>query len=385
MRFEPDADRPRSANLPRPKLARPIAVRTLPAIGRAAKIVGINLLLLLVLLVPLELYFGYWLAGPGAVTLFDATPGRVEVRSSPLYPPGTTITNSRNQYGFRGGPADPARIDMLVLGGSTTAERYIDDKDIWSVQLETLLHQGDCPIGVANAGLDGYSTVGHIASFNGWFDAVSGLKPRFILAYIGINDAAVSPRSAWYEDSTRYKSRWRQFEHYVAARSALRRLYGTWRGWWQARQAGLLHDEVPITLTTVWQPASLPAGFETAVAEKVQAYRLRLARLTQLIHEFGAQPIYVTQKRLDGRLVDGAWQEIPGSESARSAATLAAINRATLEFCRERGEVCVDLAEEIDFAPSEFADGVHTRPSGSAHIGRFLAGALQPVVCAAPG
>src|SRR6266851_10296992 len=129
MRFEPAPDRPGPVDLPRPKLARRLATRAL----RAAKIAGINLLLLLVLLVPLELYFGYWLAGPGAVTLFDATPGRVEVRSSPLYPPGTTITNSRNQYGFRGGPADPARIDMLVLGGSTTAERYIDDKDIWSV------------------------------------------------------------------------------------------------------------------------------------------------------------------------------------------------------------------------------------------------------------
>src|SRR5947209_2779458 len=111
--------------------ARP-ASRALSLLGRAAKIVGINLLLIVLLLIPVELWFGRWLEGPGAVSMLDANPGRVEVRSSPLYPPGNRITNSRNQYGFRGGPADPSRIDVLAIGGSTTAERYIDDKDLRS-------------------------------------------------------------------------------------------------------------------------------------------------------------------------------------------------------------------------------------------------------------
>ena len=108
------------------------ARRSWALLRSAARIVGINLLLIVLLLIPVELWFGYWLDGPGAVSMLDANPGRVEVRSSPLYPPGTMITNSRNRYGFRGGPADPARIEVLALGGSTTAERYIDDKDMWT-------------------------------------------------------------------------------------------------------------------------------------------------------------------------------------------------------------------------------------------------------------
>src|SRR5436190_5668556 len=271
------------------------ASRAVQLLGRAAKIAGVNLLLIVLLLIPLELWFGHWLDGPGAVSMLDANPGRVEHRSSPLYPPGNRITNSRTRYGFRGGPADPARIDVLALGGSTTAERYIDDKDIWTAQLEARLHETNCPIALANAGVDGYSTVGHIASFNGWFDRVPGLKPRFMLAYIGINDAAVNPKAAWYEDSVRYKSRWRQIEHYVAARSALHRLRVTLRGWWQARQNQLVHDEVPIAPSTVWEPTSLPPDFEAAVRPKVEAYRQRLGRLTKLIRDFGAQPIYIAQ------------------------------------------------------------------------------------------
>ena len=375
-RAEPTGEAPRGLRPTR---------RALGFLRRAAKIAGVNLLLLVVLLIPLELWFGRWFAGPGAVSMFDATPGRVEVRSSPLYPAGNTITNSRDRYGFRGGSADPARIDVLVLGGSTTAERYIDDRDIWTALLEGLLRQSDCPITIANAGVDGYSTVGHIASFAGWFDRVPGLKPRFMLVYLGINDAAVNPRAAWYEDSVRYKSRWRQFEHYVAARSALRRLYVSLRGYWQARRNQLVHDEVPITPGSAWEAASLPPDFERTINEKAQAYRARLRRLTELIRGFGARPIYITQKRMDGRLVKGEWQQIDGSDGALNTATVMAINQVTLAFCRETGEVCIDLAEKIEFAPSEFADALHTNPAGSAHIGRLLARELRPLLCGSAG
>ena len=356
----------------------------LSVLRRVAGIAGINLLLIILLLIPLELWFGHWLDGAGAVSMLDANPGRVEVRSSPLYPRGTRITSSRNQYGFRGGSADPARIDVLALGGSTTAERYIDDKDTWTAQLEARLRQSDCPITIANAGVDGHSTVGHIASFDGWFDRVPGLQPRFILVYVGINDAATNPKAAWYEDSVRYKTHWRQIEHYVAVRSALHRLYVVLRGWWQARKNQLIHDEVPITPRTLWEPASLPPEFEAMVAPKVEAYRQRLSRLTKLIHDFGAQPIYITQTRMDGRIVGGRWRQIVGSDGACNTATVDAMNQTTLGFCRDTGEICVGLAEKIDFAASEFGDALHTNSAGSAHIGRFLAQELGPVLCGKP-
>ena len=89
------------------------ASRPLSLLRRAVKIVSINLLLIVLLLIPLELWFGHWLDGPGAVSMLDANPGRVEHRSSPLYPPGNRITNSRTRYGFRGGPADPSHRHAL--------------------------------------------------------------------------------------------------------------------------------------------------------------------------------------------------------------------------------------------------------------------------------
>jgi hypothetical protein len=203
-----------------------------------------------------------------------------------------------------------------------------------------------------------------------------------MLVYVGINDAAVNPQAAWYEDSVRYKSRWRQIEHYIASRSAVHRLQIALRGWWQARENQLIHDELPITAGTQWEPASLPPDFAATMAPKVEPYRQRLGRLTQLIHGLGARPVYITQRRMDGRHVDGHWQQIVGSDGARHAAAVDAINQATLGFCHDAGETCVDLADGINFSSSDFADAIHTNPAGSAHIGRFLARDLAPVLCA---
>jgi hypothetical protein len=202
-----------------------------------------------------------------------------------------------------------------------------------------------------------------------------------MLVYLGINDAAVNPKAGWYEDSVRYKSRWRQIEHYVASRSALHQLQVTLRGWWQARKNQLIHDEVRITMSTSWEPASLPSDLDAELAPKTAAYRERLSRLTKLIRDFGARPIYITQKRMDGRRVRGEWQQIAGSNGARNTAAVDAINRSTLAFCRDTGEICIDLADKIDFTASEFADAIHTNPAGSAHIARFLAEPLLPVFC----
>src|SRR5258706_6636172 len=127
MPSEPLPDRASPTRTPLTNDTRAVgpASRALSLLRRAAKIIGINLLLIVLLLIPVELWFGYWLDGPGAISILDANPGRIEVRSSPLYPPGTTITNSRNRYGVRRQPAHPAPNDALRLGRHTTAENYI--------------------------------------------------------------------------------------------------------------------------------------------------------------------------------------------------------------------------------------------------------------------
>jgi lysophospholipase L1-like esterase len=351
------------------------------AIRRALKVIGVNVLICLALLVPIELIFGDWLTEDTDLSMLNVRPNTIDVEPSPVYPAGRMITYSRDKYGFRGGAGDASRIDVLAVGGSTTNERYVDDSDTWAVRLQRLLGERNCPLTIANAGVDGYSTIGHIASFDQWFDRVPGLKPRIVLVYAGINDALLNPSAMPADDRRKYGSWWREAEHYVAAHSAVRRLYVTLRGWWRAREGHVLHGEVPVTKDTAWEPASLPADFAAQAARRTAPYRDRLQRLNQLIHGFRATPVYITQVRVDGRETDGRWQQVAGSRGAFDTAMLLAIDRATLDFCRDTAETCIDLAGRIHFEPADHYDAVHTTPSGSTRTAAFLAPELSPILC----
>jgi lysophospholipase L1-like esterase len=351
-------------------------------VRRVIKIVSINLLVLIALLVPIELIFGDWLPGDSAISTLNVRPNTVDVRESPLYPPGNTITFSRDKYGFRAGRVAASEIDVLVIGGSTTAERMVDDADLWTVRLQRLLADQDCRLNIANAGIDGYSTSGHIASFEQWFNRIPGLKPRYMLVYIGINDSVLPEGVENPADPQKFKAGWRRIGHYIAAHSALRRAYVTLRAWWAARRMGLLHGEAPVTPESEWETVELP-GFANIATPRQAAYRGRLARLNTLIRGFGAVPIYVTQMRADGRATSGKehWLQVRGSLGAISTAFLLAINQTTLDFCRDSGEICIDLADKLHFMPGDFYDGVHNTLAGSKRIADFLAGELAPILC----
>jgi hypothetical protein len=356
-------------------------MRGLPFFLRISRIVVTNFMVFLVLLVPVELIFGGWVTSEGDISKLNVRPNTLDVQSSPLYPPGRKITYSRNEYGFRGNHRPAGSIGVLAIGGSTTNERFVDDADTWTARLEKLLRENNCPIVISNAGIDGYSTAGNIASFNGWFNRIPGLRPRFILVYTGLNDAALAPSAELAAVDQKFDTAWRRIEHYVAGNSAIRRLYVGLRGWWNARAANLLHGELPVASQAVWEPAILPLAFETEIAPKANAYHARLERLTKLIRDFGSQPIYITQRRMDGRVVDGRWQQIAGSNGAKDAATLAVINRTTLSFCLQSDQICIDLGSTLSFEPGDFYDAVHTTPAGSARIADFLARVLTPILC----
>jgi lysophospholipase L1-like esterase len=355
-------------------------------VRRAIKIISINLLISIVLLVPIELIFGDWLSDDTAISMLNVRPNTVDVRESPLYPPGNTITFSRDKYGFRAGRIVASKIDVLVIGGSTTAERMVDDADLWTVRLQRLLAEQGCQLNIANAGIDGYSTSGHIASFEQWFNRIPGLKPRYMLVYVGINDSVLPEGIENPADPQTFKRGWRRIGHYIAAHSALRRAYVTLRAWWAARQMGLLHGEAPVTPENEWEPVELP-GFGTLAAPRQAAYRGRLERLDGLIRGFGAVPVYITQMRVDGRETNGNgnghWLQVRGGAhlGALSTAFLLAINETTLQFCRDSGEICIDLANKLHFMPGDFYDGVHNTLAGSRRIADFLAGELAPILC----
>ena len=168
---------------------------------RIRRIIRINLILIISLFILAELIFGNWIFGPD-YNLLNVP--RNETRNfdvSEFIEEGKVITYTRDQHGLRGKyGGDPANIDILVIGGSTTNERFLDDRESWVAQLQERFHRVGRKLIIVNAGVDGQSTRGHIAALDLWFPNVPALKPRHIIGYLGINDVVVGKNREQYDD-----------------------------------------------------------------------------------------------------------------------------------------------------------------------------------------
>jgi hypothetical protein len=342
----------------------------------------VNLAVLAALLVVVELILGTWFFGPNLGALNVHTNVQLRIADSPYYPRGTIAHYRRDRFGLRGDyGGDPARIQLLAVGGSTTNEQFVGEDDTWVSILARGLAAAGKPLVAANAGVDGHSTAGHIRSFDLWFARIPGLKPRTMVFFIGINERGVAPDAVVGADALAHDSGYRRLRTYVENNSVLVRGARIIRGWFAARRIGVHHGTGKgETKDSRWVPAKVPPDLAARLRPNLDGYARRLRLLHAKTLAFGATPIYVTQINGDGRLADGVVQEIEASGGGTTFAELTLYNAELLKFCAEAKAHCIDLAGEIRFGPGDFYDSVHTTPQGSRKIGLYLAEKLAPIV-----
>jgi hypothetical protein len=359
-----------------------------------------NIGLLLVALLAAELTFGSWLKAPGLWNLGIFRDVHWTIDVSQQYDRRAPITYSRDYYGLRGGFGTPEQANVLALGGSTTDQRLVDDKETWPEILAGCLAQKGIAASVANAGVAGQTTKGHTANFDLWLRQIPGLKPRLAIAYFGVNENALENRGE-NDDVTRYfetkqaLSTWHNLRNWIGMNSAVLRLHRIVKGNIKAYKAGLhpMAQAKPDGSKTAAQAldekltqarkSALPLTspelaqrrrkVEEAMASELAALDQRLAALRTAIVNFGARPVFVTQNGATYRLGQGLiWGDID------AYIRLQALARRTMAFCAQNDMACVDLAAEVFFADGDAYDGVHTTAQGSAKVGQALCRHVDP-------
>jgi hypothetical protein len=140
----------------------------------------------------LELIFGKWFEKEAQLLDLGVIKDKnYTISIDGLYEGAHEINYSRDKYALRGVHTlnQPEKIKILTVGGSTTDQRYIDDTLTWQAILEKTVLKSFPHYYVSNAGVDGQSTLGHIANFEHWFTKIPQQKPDFVFFYVGINDA----------------------------------------------------------------------------------------------------------------------------------------------------------------------------------------------------
>jgi hypothetical protein len=345
------------------------------------KVVAVNIGVLLAGLVVCELIFGNWIFGPdyrelnlprNTVRVFDV---------EGLYAGGGTITYSRDAHGFREPYDDILDIDVLTLGGSTTNQLYVDDDKTWHAVMRNAFKAAGKDVSIVNAGVDGQSSRGHIAVFERWFPLIEGLKARYILAYVGINDVALEYADQY--DDMRSPDPVRRLAAWAKNKSAVYDLYKTIKGMLAARDAHVVHASEPRRGLTweKWRRRDLDSNVSDQYRVPLAAYEKRLHRLAAAIEAFGSKPVFVTQPSADYR-IQGDWYLLPTGPQQSAIQSrflqLDAFNRLTMQVCLELDAICIDLANELVFEDDDFYDRIHNTDSGTEKIGRYLFRAMQP-------
>ena len=343
-------------------------------------------------LVILELSFGGWIGKHDLRRLTIPREVRVTASTGDLYddPNGTIVVYSRDEHGLRGPYQDPSQIDVLTIGGSTTDQRYITDGRTWQDALSQAAIEAGYFIQVANAGIDGQTTYGHIKSFESWFSAIPNLRPRFVLIYTGINDFWVE-EGAYNSFDDLHKTN-ASLAGRALESSALVQAYRVLQGAHTARYEARLFHHRENFAEWHWVSTGRYAGsYEDLMADKLRQYGSRLSVLMSRVRQMGASPVLVTQPhhlyKFVGGVIHGTNHECDWGGATVNGVDVGhmmrLMDRTTMTTCEEDDSICIDLAVDLHLEDADFYDLAHNTPTGAAKIGRFLfrrlEGTLWPI------
>ena len=334
--------------------------------------------LTIICVVLLELFFGSWLSkDPWEVTkgLNIIRNKQLTYATESLYGKDmASVIYSRDSNGLRGGCPKVADIDIVTIGGSTTDQRYVPDGKTYQDVLQTLLtNELAAPVCVSNAGVDGHSTFGHLASFDNWFPLISNLKPKYFLFYVGINDAGFvqEPRLGFDR-----KSRWGQ----IREKSALFGLLRTVRNVIQSSSSGLYaqHNDTPASKRD-YVAERTTEGVDALIKNNTEKFRVRFDKLLTQAKNYGAAPICVSQPHLFTADIDATQKGVDAVFHYKGKAyngldfnaSLLAINNTMMVSCMKAGGFFIDVRSKY-FEVSDFYDHVHLGPSGARKLGTYL-------------
>jgi hypothetical protein len=335
----------------------------------------INVALIGFLVIALELAFGDWFVS--YLPPYGATFDRTHTYEQRLYEPHGLVTYVRDRYGLRGADDPIDTIELVTVGGSTTDQRMITEGSTWQDVIRKLTG-----IRIANAGLVGLSSSGHVVVVRDWLHRIEKLHPRFYLHYVGVNDAVHVRYLGESDPVTKVRNLKRlqrqtqppSLGRLIRARSVLVRSYlrlAAYIGGPPSFDAASLDADTP----------EIEAVVDRTLADEYieSIYKPNLRRLIEMHRNKGEHAIIVSQPAHPSVF---RWEKdavfVRDPKLSLWAVALGMLNQAAGRLCREYKDSCTffDMAHDVRFEPGDFYNIVHSTPAGAMRIGTYLAGKL---------
>jgi lysophospholipase L1-like esterase len=280
------------------------------------------------------------------------------------------IIYKKDQYGFRDRENNNLNdIDILVVGGSTTDERYLNIEDTWANNLEKLFKK---KIQVINAGIDGQSTKGHIWNFNNWFNKINNFKTKYIIFYVGINEND--------NDNGRYDNQLDTGNVYNSVKIIFRKN----NGFFYKNLSKILNvkDKNNVGHNSKRLDVNFIKINHDMLMEEKKYYNLkiqtreRVEELIKLSRSINSVPIFVTQKTLRWKIKNSYDDKEKIIYSIDNSINYYAkekiVSDTIINACLMNNLICINGFNNLILNTEDTYDYVHTNPKGSKKIAKFI-------------
>lgn len=362
---------------------------------------------------------GLRLLNPNPAYLMLPPNARCEFHPDPAIIPGVDNYSlyTTNAAGIRGDAyQENGRYNILAIGGSTTETALLDDTKSWTHLLQEQLNRAngrppsldpELSVWVGNVGRSGHGLVEHIHALQFF---VPQYKIDAVIILAGINDftAIIQQPQQYhdrYEDPDNYAFYLhRSFYARPLIDGRMNRPCPENTAVWNLVDVavwnllGQLPQEIVVEMPDAgaytgrrenYLAAPLLPGLPDLQPALIQ-YRANLQRLAALAEAQRVRLIFATQpavwhENLSPEMERLLWFGIRGDIEQPDGrytpmdllAGLAQFNQTMLDFCREQGVECVDLAAEMNGQEAYFYDDVHFNKAGSAKVAELLGEYLQ--------
>ena len=330
------------------------------------KTLFINILIFFSFIFTIELFFGYWFDE------YNLGPYMREHRMKKIdytlqyEDQAFNYTYRRNYHGFRGGEIDPKNINAVIIGGSTTDERYKPEGQTITGFLNKKILKDNIDLKIINAGIEGQSTQGHIFNFKVWFPKIKEFKPKYVIFYIGINDF-LNPveqlQSGKLRDGNIVNSEFNEkLTDNIKSRSILFDLIRKTRHkYYTSNKPKIVYDFDFIVKDFHKDNKYKFLNYSDALKlynidqlmkkniKKINYYLNNIDILYNEVIKLEATPIFINQLQHDGHYNQ----------------KLFSLNYALIKHCRKKNYKCIDLASKLEGKKDYWWDGTHTTPKGS--------------------
>tara|TARA_B100000795_G_scaffold193204_1_gene147555 strand:+ start:161 stop:1228 length:1068 start_codon:yes stop_codon:yes gene_type:complete len=338
------------------------------------KIFSVNIILILSFILFVEIFFGYW---------FDKDnlgPYMREHRMKNqriLWKDETeelTYFYKRNYYGFRGVDINPSKIKGIIMGSSVIDERYKPEKYTITEFLNNRLKEDNFNTVFVNAGIEGQSSAGIVASFERWLFKLENFSPEYILFYIGLSDSRHQNTNVADDNAGHLLNPEKKdiFFDNIKSRSIIYDSIRKIKFKYLPRKGFVKHDGKIgenyksnynyINYSTLVEKHTLnPSTIENN--KKISFYLKRIDKLNEYSKRLKSTPIFITNIGSNGYDLN-----------------LYRYNQSLINHCVLREYKCIDLAKKIKPNIEYWYDDQHTTKKGSSVIAKLIFEELKKIV-----